>query len=158
MSQTRAFVGGKAYAQAVAVWTDEQGVASKFDGCPGIAMLAPHVSRTDDKGAGASRGEAAERGADDAAELLLDSSGERTSAVQPIGACAVADERERTQLIADIMRLIRDPAMPEATRHAGINLIGWLARRRVSEVPHAIGIDEARESERRFKAARAKTR
>jgi hypothetical protein len=119
-------------------------------------MLAPHVSRTDDKGAAALRGEAADGGADDAAELLLDSNGERTSAVQEV--CAVADERERTQLIADIMRLIRDPAMPETTRHAGISLIGWLARRRTDEVPHAIGIDEARESERRFKAARAKTR
>jgi hypothetical protein len=70
----------------------------------------------------------------------------------------VADETERTRLIADITRLIREPAMPEATRLAGINLIGWLARRRVEETPHAIGIDEARESERRIKAARAKTR
>lgn len=70
----------------------------------------------------------------------------------------MADETERTRLIADITRLIREPAMPEATRLAGINLIGWLARRRVEETPHAIGIDEARESERRIKAARAKTR
>ena len=86
----------------------------------------------------------------------MDSNGERTSAVQAVA--GVADESERARLIADIMRLIREPAMPETTRLAGINLIGWLARRRVHEAPHAIGVDEARESERRFKAARAKTR
>ncbi|HEY8038497.1 MAG TPA: hypothetical protein VIF15_01835 [Polyangiaceae bacterium] len=56
------------------------------------------------------------------------------------------------------MRLIREPAMPEHTRTAGMTLIGWLARRREHEAPHAIGIDEARESERRIRAARAKTR
>jgi hypothetical protein len=88
----------------------------------------------------------------------VDGHGERTSAVQAVAGSAVADESERARLIADIMRLIREPAMPETTRLAGINLIGWLARRRVDEAPHAIGVDEARESERRFKAARAKTR
>jgi hypothetical protein len=121
-------------------------------------MLGPHVSRTDDKGAGASRGEASERGADDDAEPLADSVGERTSSVQFIGGSGVADETERTRLIADIMRLIREPAMPEATRCAGMNLIGWLARRREEEPPHAIGIEEARESERRIRAARPKAR
>jgi hypothetical protein len=121
-------------------------------------MLGPHVSRTDDKGAVASRGEATEGGADDAAEPTVDSSGERTSAVQAVAWAGLPDESERARLIADIMRLIREPAMPETTRLAGINLIGWLARRRVHEAPHAIGVDEARESERRFKAARAKTR
>lgn len=70
----------------------------------------------------------------------------------------MADETERTRLIADIMRLIREPAMPEATRVAGMNLIGWLARRRETEAPHAIGIEEARESERRIRAARPKAR
>jgi hypothetical protein len=66
----------------------------------------------------------------------------------------VGDETERTRLICDIMRLIREPAMPEATRHAGMTLIGWLARRRPDEAPHALGIEEARESERRIKATR----
>jgi hypothetical protein len=132
--------------------------ACKFDDALGIAMLGPQVSRTDDKGAGASREEATERGADDEAGALRDSTGERTSSVQPIGGCAVADETERTRLIADIMRLIREPTMPEATRLAGINLVGGRARRRVDEAPHTIGVDEARESERRMKAARAKTR
>jgi hypothetical protein len=66
----------------------------------------------------------------------------------------VGDETERTRLIGDIMRLLREPAMPEATRNAGMTLIGWLARRRAEESPHALGITEARESERRMKAAR----
>jgi hypothetical protein len=129
-------------------------IASKFDGCSGIAMLPRHVSRTDDKGPVASREGATERGADDEGEPMVDSIGDRTSSVRPIGGCGVADEIERTRLIADIMRLIREPAMPEATRMAGMNLIGWLARRRPDETPHAIGIDEARESERRIRAAR----
>jgi hypothetical protein len=79
---------------------------------------------------------------------------ERSSGVQPVGGQRVNDEAERTRLIGDIMRLIREPAMPEATRHAGMTLIGWLARRRPDENPHALGIDEARESERRIQAAR----
>jgi hypothetical protein len=70
----------------------------------------------------------------------------------------VADEIERTRLIADITRLMREPAMPDATRVAGMTLIGWLARRREDESPHSIGIEEARESERRIRAARSKTR
>jgi hypothetical protein len=128
----------------------------KLDETDGVAMLGQHVSRTDDKGADASRGEAAEETGQDATAEYPAS--QRMSGVQPIGGCGVADESERTRLIADIMHVLREPAMPEATRLAGINLIGWLARRRVEETPHAIGIDEARESERRIKAARTKTR
>jgi hypothetical protein len=64
----------------------------------------------------------------------------------------VHDEAERTRLIGDITRLIREPTMPENTRLAGLTLIGWLARRRAEEAPHALGIDEARESERRIRA------
>jgi hypothetical protein len=74
--------------------------------------------------------------------------------VQPVGEPSVGDETERTRMICDLMRLLREPAMPEATRHAGMTLIGWLARRRAEESPHAIGIAEARESERRMKVAR----
>jgi len=70
----------------------------------------------------------------------------------------VTDESERTRLIADIARLIREPSMPENARLAGLTLIGWLARRLPGEAPHAIGIEEARESEQRLTAARAKTR
>jgi hypothetical protein len=66
----------------------------------------------------------------------------------------LTDETDRTRLIADLTRLIHEPATPEATRLAGLTLIGWLARRRPEESPHTIGIDEARESERRIRAAR----
>lgn len=68
------------------------------------------------------------------------------------------DDSERTRLITDITRLIRGSAVPEGARLAGLTLIGWLARRRVDEAPHAIGIEEARQSERRIRAARAKIR
>jgi hypothetical protein len=70
----------------------------------------------------------------------------------------VSDEAARTRLMAEITRLIHEPEMPEPARSAGLTLIGWLARRRAHEAPHAIGIDEARESERRLRAARSKAR
>jgi hypothetical protein len=63
----------------------------------------------------------------------------------------VNDETERTRLIGDLTRLIREPTMPENTRLAGLTLIGWLARRWPHEAPHALGIEEARESERRIR-------
>jgi hypothetical protein len=68
------------------------------------------------------------------------------------------DEGERARLISDITRLIREPQMPETTRCAGLTLIGWLARRMPGEAPHAIGVAEARESERRIRAAQRKAR
>ncbi len=68
------------------------------------------------------------------------------------------DEAERTRLIADIMRLLQEPSVPRTARLAGMTLVGWLARRRPDEAPHAIGIEEARESERRIRSARSKTR
>jgi hypothetical protein len=70
----------------------------------------------------------------------------------------VYDEAERTRLMADLSRLLREPTMPRSARLAGLTLIGWLARRRPNESPHTIGIDEARESERRVQSARSKTR
>jgi len=69
-----------------------------------------------------------------------------------IGGCGVADEAERTRLIGEISRVIREPHTPEATRCAGLTLIGWLARRMPGEKPHALGVEEARESERRLVA------
>jgi hypothetical protein len=69
-----------------------------------------------------------------------------------------ADESERAQLIAGIARLIREPAMPESARLAALTLIGWLARRRPQEAAHAIGVEEARKSERQWRAARPKAR
>jgi hypothetical protein len=129
--------------------------------------LAPHVSRTDDKGAGASPDETAEgkayepepEGISGAANVCsVGSSDAPVLTTQSAGGCAVGDESERSRLIATIMRLMGEPTMPECTRTAGLTLIGWLARRRPDEPPHAIGVDEARESERRVRAARSKTR
>lgn len=68
------------------------------------------------------------------------------------------DEGERARLISDITRLIREPQMPETTRTAGLTLIGWLARRMPGEAPHAIGVAEARQSERRLRATQRKPR
>lgn len=70
----------------------------------------------------------------------------------------MADESDRAKLINEISRVIREPMMPEATRTAGLTLIGWLARRMPGEQPHALGVAEARESERRLQAARRKVR
>jgi len=70
----------------------------------------------------------------------------------------VADESDRARLINDISRLIREPLMPESTRTAGLTLIGWLARRMPGECPHALGVAEARESERMVKTARRRAR
>lgn len=70
----------------------------------------------------------------------------------------VPDEGERARLISDITRLIREPQMPESTRTAGLTLIGWLARRMPGEAPHAIGVAEARQSERRLRAAQQRKR
>ncbi|MGH7268915.1 MAG: hypothetical protein ACREJ3_00665 [Polyangiaceae bacterium] len=92
-------------------------------------MLARHVAETDGKG----------------------SYGECDQAY-------LCDEGQRARLMAEIMRLIREPSMPQATRLAGLTFIGWLARRKPDEMPHAVGIEEARESERRIKASRTKTR
>ena len=66
----------------------------------------------------------------------------------------MADELERARLINEITRMLREPEMPAATRTAGLTLIGWLARRMPGEEPHAIGVVEARESERRMRASR----
>jgi hypothetical protein len=124
-------------------------------------MMGRHVSRTDEKGPGAWPGEA-----ELTSEPVPESGAGRVSSVEPIrarsqtpGGCPLThDEAERTRLIADIMRLLCEPSMPRRARLAGLTLVGWLARRRPAEAPHAIGIDEARESERRIQSARAKIR
>ena len=65
------------------------------------------------------------------------------------------DEWERARLISDISRVLDEPSMPSETRIACLSLIGWLARRRPGESAHALGLDEARESERRIRARKA---
>jgi len=67
----------------------------------------------------------------------------------------VPDEWERARLISDISRLLSESDTPNETRTACLTVIGWLARRRPGETAHALGIDEARESERRIRARKA---
>jgi hypothetical protein len=74
--------------------------------------------------------------------------------VVPCGGLRVPDETERSRLIGEITRLLHEPDVPESTRTAGLTLIGWLARRMPGEAAHALGVEEARASERRLKAAR----
>jgi hypothetical protein len=128
-------------------------------------MLTAHVSRTDEKGANA-LGRAADATMEDPPES--ERSGVKstcalglsqlTSPEQLPAEPPAADETTRTRLIADLTKLIQEPTMPEGMRIAGLTLIGWLARRRREESPHAIGIEEARESERRLRAGRGKLR
>ena len=123
---------------------------------PSSRYIGCRVSRTDDRALSP----------DDAVDGLASRDSEqpvsgvvlRVSAIQPTGGAPVADETQRTRMIADIMRLLGEPCLPEATRTAGLTLVGWLARRRPEEQPHGLGIEEARESERRILAARGKTR
>jgi hypothetical protein len=56
----------------------------------------------------------------------------------------IPNECERTRLIGEISKLLREPLMPESTRTAGLTLIGWLARRMPGETAHALGVAEAR--------------
>jgi hypothetical protein len=51
-------------------------------------------------------------------------------------------EIDRVRLIADLTRILREPSVPEATRLAGLTLVGWLARRMPGEASHALGCDE----------------
>ena len=69
-----------------------------------------------------------------------------------------SDENDRTRLIGDISRLILEPEVPESARSAALELIGWLARRMPGESAHAVGVEEARESQRMTRAARRKSR
>jgi hypothetical protein len=125
-----------------------------------------HVSRTEEKGAGArspTTDESAEgvslgaAGSVDRLDVVAEQP-EPDAAALRAGGCRVPDESERTRLITDICRVIQESTVPEGARAAGLTLIGWLARRRSDEVPHAIGVEEARESERRIRAARLKMR
>jgi hypothetical protein len=70
----------------------------------------------------------------------------------PEARCPLFDETERRRLMSDVVRLVRDPRLPEATRVAGLALVGWLARRRIDELPHAVGVAEARQAEQRVRA------
>lgn len=67
----------------------------------------------------------------------------------------VPNECERTRLIREISTLLREPMVPDSARNAGLTFIGWLARRLPHEVPHELGVDEARnQTESRLRAAK----
>jgi hypothetical protein len=94
-----------------------------------------------------------------ASELTIEALYASRTGENPVARCAEPpDEGERARLISDITRLLREPQMPETTRTAGLTLIGWLARRMPGEAAHAIGVSEARQSERRLRAAQRKAR
>ncbi|HVY44991.1 MAG TPA: hypothetical protein VHB21_03890 [Minicystis sp.] len=59
------------------------------------------------------------------------------------GAAVMASEAERTRLIGDIARMLRDESpVPDDARAAALTLIGWLARRMPGESAHRAGLDE----------------
>ena len=122
-------------------------------------MIGAHVSRRDEKGASSARA-----GVDPRIDDANEPSGVSAFIVgvgapgRAMAGALVAEHGERARLIADLANLIREPSVPEPTRLAGLTLIGWLARRPREESPHAIGITEARASERRIRAGRAKSR
>jgi len=121
-------------------------------------MLGSHVSRTEQRGVVALEAEsnaAAREGEDEDPSLAVSAGrvlGLRASFVVPEAGCPRVAEPERHRLMCEITRLMANSPIPEAARLAGLTLIGWLARRRIDEEPHAIGIREARESERRIRA------
>jgi hypothetical protein len=62
----------------------------------------------------------------------------------PIGlprSAEVPTEIDRVKLIAELSRILRDPAVPNSTRMAGLTLVGWLARRMPGEAAHTLGCD-----------------
>jgi hypothetical protein len=75
-----------------------------------------------------------------------------------VGGSFVNDESDRTRLIGDLSRLLLEPEVPESARSAGLELIGWLARRMPGESAHAAGVEEALESQRVPKSVRRKPR
>lgn len=53
-------------------------------------------------------------------------------------------EEERTRLIGDIARVLRDGPVPEDARAAALTLIGWLARRMPGEPVSACDLTRCR--------------
>lgn len=53
----------------------------------------------------------------------------------------VPGELDRVRLIGELTSILHEPSMPEATRTAGLTLIGWLARRMPGEAAHTLGCD-----------------
>ncbi len=56
---------------------------------------------------------------------------------------AMRSECDRTRLIEELASLLRDCELPDEARHAGLTLIGWLARRMPGEGPSLVGVEQA---------------
>ena len=62
--------------------------------------------------------------------------------VRPKGPCVgLPDEMDRVRLIGELSRILHEPSVPEPMRHAGLMLIGWLARRMPGESSHSLGVE-----------------
>jgi hypothetical protein len=90
-----------------------------------------------------------------ASSLIDDARDARRRLSAKVAEFRVGDEKARTRLIGDICCLLREPAIPESARSAGLELIGWLARRMPGEAAHALGVEEAQEA---LRAGRRKAR
>ncbi len=66
-----------------------------------------------------------------------ETTGERISEI-------AVSECYRVRLIGDLSKLICEGDMPESMRSAGLELIGYLARRFPGEQAHDLGVEEAR--------------
>ena len=51
-------------------------------------------------------------------------------------------EDDRTRLIGEIARVLRDDPVPDDARAAALTLIGWLARRMPGESVSTAGVNE----------------
>jgi len=51
-------------------------------------------------------------------------------------------EEDRTRLIGEIARVLRDDPVPDDARAAALTLIGWLARRMPGEAVSTAGVPE----------------
>jgi hypothetical protein len=58
------------------------------------------------------------------------------------GANTMTAEEDRTRLIGDIARVLRDDPVPDEARAAALTLIGWLARRMPGEAVSMAGVSE----------------
>lgn len=68
---------------------------------------------------------------------------QESSAVERISEVMIA-ESHRLKLIGELSKLICETDMPESMRMAGLELIGYLARRFPGETAHQLGVAEAR--------------
>ena len=59
------------------------------------------------------------------------------------GVPVMASEEDRTRLIGEIARILREePPVPDDARAGALAFIGWLARRMPGEIAHAAGVPE----------------